>query len=60
MLLAFVNELRPQFIAAVGHKLRGKAMISAAKTSPYISYKLNNISPLEGMRELVEALSDGQ
>lgn len=60
MLLAFVNELKPQFIIAVGHKLRGKAMISAAKTSPYISYKLKNVSPVEGMRELVEALSEEQ
>lgn len=58
MLLAFVNELKPQYIAAVGHKLRGKAMISAAKTSPYISYRLKGISPVEGMKELVEALSE--
>lgn len=57
MLLAFLNELKPQYVAAVGHKLRGKAMISAAKTSPYISYKLKDVSPVEGMKELITALS---
>ncbi|MBQ3136599.1 MAG: transcription-repair coupling factor [Clostridia bacterium] len=57
MLLAFLNELKPQYVAAVGHKLRGKAMISAAKTSPYISYKLKGVSPVEGMKELIQSLS---
>ena len=57
MLLAFLNELKPEYVAAVGHKLRGKAMISAAKTSPYISYKLKDVSPVEGMKELITALS---
>ncbi len=60
MLLAFVSELKPQFVSAVGHKLRGKAMISAAKSNPYISYKLTRVSPVEGMKELIEALSESE
>ncbi len=60
MLLAFVSELKPQFVSAVGHKLRGKAMISAAKSTPYITYKLTKVSPVEGMKELIDALSESE
>ena len=57
MILAFTDELKPEFVAAVGHKLRGRAMISAAKTSPYISMKLQGKQPVEAIKELIASLS---
>lgn len=60
MLLAFVSELRPEFVSAVGHTLRGQALISAAKTTPYISYKLTGTTPIEGMKHLVKTLVEAR
>ncbi len=57
MILAFVNDLKPEFVSAIGQKLRGRAMISAAKTSPYISVKLQGKPPIEAIKELITALS---
>ncbi|MEE1322092.1 MAG: transcription-repair coupling factor [Acutalibacteraceae bacterium] len=57
MILAFVNELKPEFVSAIGHKMRGRAMISAAKTSPYISVKLQGKPPVEVIKDLITALS---
>ncbi len=57
MILAFVNDLKPEFVSAIGQKLRGRAMISAAKTSPYISVKLQGKPPVEVIKELITALS---
>ncbi len=57
MILAFTDELKPEFVAAIGQKLRGRAMISAAKTSPYISFKLQGKPPVEAIKELITALS---
>ena len=57
MILAFVNDLKPEFVSAIGHKLRGRAMISAAKSSPYISVKLQGKPPVEAIKELLTALS---
>lgn len=58
MILAFVSDLKPEFVSAVGHKLRGRAMISAAKSSPYISFKLQGKSPVEAIKELITALTE--
>ena len=60
MILAFTNDLKPEFVSAVGHKLRGRAMISAAKTAPYLSYKLQGKQPVEAIKELITALSSEQ
>ena len=60
MILAFTDELKPEFVAAIGQKLRGRAMISAAKTSPYISFKLQGNPPVEAIKELITALSSSQ
>ncbi len=57
MILAFVSELKPEFVSAIGHKLRGRAMISAAKSSPYISVKLQGKPPIDAIKELITALS---
>lgn len=57
MILAFVNDLKPEFVSAIGHKMRGRAMISAAKTSPYISVKLQGKPPVEVIKDLITALS---
>ncbi len=58
MILAFVNDLKPEFVSAIGHKLRGKAMISAAKSSPYISVKLQGKPPIVAIKELIKTLSE--
>ena len=57
MILAFVNDLKPEFVSAIGHKMRGRAMISAAKTSPYVSVKLQGKQPVEVIKDLITALS---
>ncbi len=57
MILAFISDLKPEIVSAVGHKLRGRAMISAAKTAPYISFKLQGKPPVEAVKELITALS---
>ncbi len=57
MILAFINELKPEYVSAIGHKLRGRAMISAAKSSPYISVKLQGKQPVEAIKELIAVLA---
>lgn len=56
MILAFISELKPEYVSAIGHKLRGRAMISAAKSAPYISVKLAGKSPVEAIKDLIEVL----
>lgn len=58
MILAFISNLTPEFVSAIGHKLRGRAMISAAKTAPYISLKLQGKPPIEAIKELVTVLTE--
>lgn len=58
MILAFVSDLTPEFVSAIGHKMRGRAMISAAKSSPYISVKLQGKPPVETIKDLIKALSE--
>ncbi len=58
MILAFVNDLKPEFVSAIGHRMRGRAMISAAKSSPYISVKLQGKAPVEVIKELITVLSE--
>ncbi len=58
MVLAFFNELKPEYVSAVAVNLRGKAMISGAKSSaPYISLKLQGRSNVDAIKELVTVLS---
>ena len=58
MILAFTDELKPEYVSAIGQRLRGRAMISAAKTSPYISVKLQGKPPIEVIKELITVLSN--
>lgn len=58
MILAFFNELRPEYVSAVAVNLRGRAMISGAKSSaPYISLKLQGRTNIEAIKELITVLS---
>ena len=57
MILAFTNELKPENVSAIGQKMRGRAMISAAKSAPYISVKLQGKEPIEAIKELITVLS---
>lgn len=59
MVLAFFNELRPEFASAVAHNMRGRAMISGARSSaPYISVKLLGRPSVEAIKELIVCLSE--
>lgn len=58
MVLAFFDEIKPEYISAVSQNLRGRAMISATRSSsPYISLKLNGKTNVEAIKELISALS---
>lgn len=58
MVLAFFDVLRPEYVSAVAVNLRGRAMISGAKSSaPYISLKLQGRSNVEAIKELIAVLS---
>ena len=57
MILAFINDLKPEYVSAIGHKMRGRALISAAKTSPYISVKMMEKTPIEVIKDLITVLS---
>lgn len=58
MILAFFNELKPEYVSAVAQKLRGRAMISGAKGSaPYISVKCQGKEAVEVIKELITVLS---
>ncbi len=57
VLLIFINTLKPEYVAAIGQFFRGRAMISAAKTSPYITLKLQNKAPIEVLKEFLQKIS---
>ncbi len=57
VLLIFLNELKPEYIAALGQYFRGRAMISAAKSSPYITLKLQGKTPVDVLKEFVEKMN---
>ena len=58
MVLAFFNDFRPEYASAVARDLRGKAMISGARSSaPYISVKLLGRSAIDAIKELITCLS---
>ena len=58
MVLAFFNDFKPEYASAVAHNMRGKAMISGARSSaPYISVKLLGRSSVEAIKELITCLS---
>lgn len=59
MVLAFFNDFKPEYASAVAHKMRGKALISGARsTAPYISVKLLGRSSVEAIKELITCLSE--
>ncbi len=58
MVLAFFNDFKPEYASAVAHNMRGRAMISGARSSaPYISVKLLGRSSVEAIKELITCLS---
>ena len=57
VLLIFMNELKPEIVAAIGQHFRGRAMISAARTSPYITLKLGGKPPVEVLKEFIGKVS---
>ena len=57
VLLIFINELKPEVVAAIGQHFRGRAMISAAKTSPYITLKLNGNPPVDVLKEFITKIT---
>lgn len=57
VLLIFINELKPEIVAAIGQYFRGRAMISAAKTSPYITLKLNGNPPVDVLKEFITKIT---
>ena len=58
MVLAFFNDFRPEYASAVAQHLRGRAMISGARSSaPYISVKLLGRSSIDAIKELVTCLN---
>lgn len=59
MVLAFFNDFKPEYASAVARNMRGKAMISGARSSaPYISVKLMGRSCVEAIKELITCLSE--
>ena len=57
VLLIFISELKPEIVAAIGQHYRGKAMISAAKTSPYITLKLGGMPPVDVLKEFIKNIT---
>ncbi|MBQ1966902.1 MAG: hypothetical protein II356_02890, partial [Clostridia bacterium] len=57
VLLIFINELKPETFAAIGQHFRGRAMISAAKTSPYITLKLGGKPPVDVLKEFITKIT---
>lgn len=58
MVLVFFNEFRLEYASAVAQHMRGRALISGAKSSaPYISLKLQGKSNIEAIKELITVLS---
>ena len=57
VLLIFINELKPEIVAAIGQHFRGRAMISAAKTSPYITLKMNGKPPVDVLKEFITKIT---
>jgi len=61
MVLAFFNDFKPEYASAVAHNMRGRAMISGARSSaPYISVKLLGRSSVEAIKELITCLSEAE
>ena len=61
MVLVFFNEFRMEYASAIAQHLRGRALISGAKSSaPYVSLKLQGRSNLEAIKELITVLSSAE
>lgn len=56
VLLIFLQSLKPEYIAMLSKLMRGRVMVSAAKTKPYLSVKLGKFTALETLGEVLKIL----
>ncbi len=56
MLLIFLQKLEPPYIAMLSKLMRGRVMVSAGKTRPYLSVKLGKFTALETLGEVLTIL----
>ena len=56
MLLIFLQKLEPEYIAMLSKLMRGRVMVSAGKTKPYLSVKLGKFTALETLGEVLTIL----
>ena len=53
ILLIFLQKLEPEYIAMLSKLMRGRVMVSAGKTKPYLSVKLGKFTALETLGEVL-------
>lgn len=56
ILLIFMQKINPVSIAMLSKLMRGRVMVSAGKTKPYLSVKLSKFTALETLGEVLKIL----
>ncbi|MFI3142260.1 MAG: transcription-repair coupling factor, partial [Clostridia bacterium] len=56
-LLIFMQEIKPEYIAKMSQHMRGRFMVSAAKSKPYLTVKLNKGDKIATIKEVVKILT---